>query len=82
MTVVELKTRPHQVIDSVVLRLEEVLKEAKEGKIASVAIAAIADDGAVWTSWSETDNFGALLGAVSRLAHRINVRQPVTETSE
>jgi hypothetical protein len=82
MTVVELKTRPNQVIASVVERLEEVLKDAKEGKITAVAVAAIETGGAVLTSWSETDDFAALLGAVSRLLYRLNVNQPATDAKD
>lgn len=73
--IVELKARPARVIASVVKRLEEILAEAKEGKIQSVAIACIHDTGEAGASWSETDNFSALLGAITRLQHRINVNQ-------
>ena len=76
MSVIELKTRPREVVDSVVMRLEEALKEAKEGKLSAVAIAAVESEGALITTWSETDDFGRLLGAIARLQHRINVNQP------
>ena len=82
MTVIELKTRPRQVIDSVVMRLEEALKEAREGKITAVAIAAVDSEGALLTMWSETDDFGRLLGAIARLEYRVNDTQPITETNE
>ena len=82
MTVIELKTRPRQVIASVVQRLEEVLADAREGKISAVAIAAVESEGALITTWSETDDFGRLLGAIARLEYRINVNQPASETNE
>jgi hypothetical protein len=74
---VELKTRPVLVNESVVARLEEVLAEARAGKIASVAIAGVESDGSIVSAWSETDDFGKLLGAVARLQFRINANQDV-----
>jgi len=40
-----------------------------------VAIATIALDGSIGSAWSETDDFGKLVGAVARLQHRLNVNQ-------
>jgi hypothetical protein len=79
MSIVELKTRSAQVVASVVMRLEEVLQDAREGKISAVAIAAVETGGALITTWSETDDFGRLLGAVSRLEYRLNDNQPTRE---
>lgn len=73
--IVELKARPALVTASVIERLEEVLLEAREGKITGVAIATVQNDGSVGASWSETDNFPTLLGSIARLQHRINVVQ-------
>jgi hypothetical protein len=73
--IVELKSRPAQVVESVVERLEEVLAAAREGRIVSVAIATISVDGSLGSAWSETDDFGKLVGAVARLQHRLNVNQ-------
>lgn len=75
MAVFELKPRPLQVHESVVVRLEEVLERAREGKVVSVAIATLNADGSVGSAWSETDDFGKLLGSVCRLEHRINTEQ-------
>lgn len=78
MPVVELKPRPLQVQESVVARLEEVLADAREGKAVAVAIATINADGSIGSAWSETDDFGKLLGSVCRLEHRINaVQEPL-----
>jgi hypothetical protein len=74
---VELKTRPAAISESVVARLEEVLAEARSGKIVSVAIAGVEVDGGIVSAWSETDDFGKLLGAVARLEFRINANQDV-----
>jgi hypothetical protein len=72
---VELKTRPAEINASVIARLEEVLAEAREGKIAAVAIAGVYSDGSTAQVWSQTDDFGKLLGAVARLEYRINFHQ-------
>lgn len=79
MTIVELKTRPREVVASVVQRLEELLTEAREGKITAVAIAALRTDRAISATWSETDDFAGLLGAVARLEYRLNAEQPMAE---
>lgn len=80
MSIIELKTRPLEVVESVVMRLEEILQDARAGKISAVAIAAVETGGATISVWSQTDNFGALLGAVSRLEYRLNANQPVTDS--
>jgi hypothetical protein len=53
--------------------LEVALKEAREGKLSSVAIAVVHRDGCITSAWSTPPSFGLLLGAVHRLAHRMNV---------
>lgn len=75
MTVVELKTRPVEVVESVVERLESTLAMAREGKITSLAIAMVESGGETSCCWSETDDFGRLLGSIARLQHRMNIRQ-------
>jgi hypothetical protein len=75
--VVEIKTRPASINESVIARLEDVLAEARAGKITAIAIAGLEIGGAIIAAWSETDDFGRLLGAVSRLEFRINSNQAV-----
>jgi len=73
--IVEIRTRPAQVVESVVERLEEVLTAAREGRVLSVAAVSITIKGSIGSAWSETDDFGKLVGAVARLQHRLNVNQ-------
>jgi Tfp pilus assembly ATPase PilU len=75
--VVEIKTRPASINESVVARLEEVLADAKAGKITSIAIAGLEVGGDIIAAWSETDDFGRLLGAIARLQYRINANQAI-----
>jgi hypothetical protein len=82
MKVIDFKSRPAIVHESIVDRLEEMLKDAREGKLASVALAAVNQDGSVVQSWSETDDFARLLGAVARLQYRINVRQDTAQVAD
>jgi hypothetical protein len=77
MAVVELKTRPAEVVATVIERLEEVLAEAREGKVVGVAIATINLDGSIGSMWSDTDQFPSLLGSVARLEYRLNHNQNV-----
>jgi len=75
--VVEIKTRPAEVIASVIERLEEALEKARAGDVVTVGIATVHRDGSIGCSWSETDDFGRLLGAVCRLEYRINANQGI-----
>jgi hypothetical protein len=75
MKVVEIKTRPAAIHESVVDRLEEALERARAGEVASVALAFVSSDGSTWCSWSETDDFARQLGSIARLQHRMNIRQ-------
>jgi alpha-beta hydrolase superfamily lysophospholipase len=77
MSIMELKTRPAQVKADVVERLAELLEKATRGEIESVAIAAVETGGVLVSTWSQTDDFGRLLGAVARLEHRLNANQNV-----
>ena len=54
---------------------EELLDAARSGKLVSVAIAGIDDDGCIVTACSETDDFARILGAIARLTYRVNVIQ-------
>lgn len=58
---------------NVIEPLEEALAEARDGRLSSVALAVVYRDGACGASWSELPSHAAMLGAVSRLAHRINL---------
>ena len=72
--IVELKTRPREVNQSIIEVLEAVLQEAREGCVAEVAIALVRPNGAANTSWSETDNAAALVGAITLCANRLSRR--------
>lgn len=58
----------------IVEMLEEVLVEAREGKLSSVALATVLRDGTTVSRWSYVPSYGLMLGAITRLAHRLNVR--------
>lgn len=64
---------PEGVSPDLITTLESVLERAREGDLSSVAIAYVYRDGTIGRTWSTPPCFGALLGAVSRLAHRMNV---------
>jgi len=80
MSVIELKTRPVEIVQTVIERLEMILEEARAGRISAVAIAVVTDNGATNCAWSETDDVGKLLASVARLQHKINVK--IDETNE
>jgi hypothetical protein len=63
--VVELETYPAAVQRSVIDTLETALAEAREGKVAAVALALVRPSGAINTSRSECDDVGRLLGAMA-----------------
>ena len=65
--------QPEGVSPDLVERIEEVLAKARAGELSSVALAYVYRDGAIGRSWSTPPCFGALLGAVTRLAHRMNI---------
>ena len=64
---------PEGVSPDLVSTIEELLAKAKAGELSSVAIAYVYRDGTIGRGWSTPPCFGALLGAVNRLAHRMNV---------
>lgn len=70
--VVELETRPQKSKKSVLETLENVLEEAREGRVAEVAIAIVRPNGAANTAWSDMDNAAGLLGAITLCAHRLS----------
>lgn len=69
-----LETRTEEVRKDVVATIREVLAEAEAGKIKAVAIAVVNSDGSTASSWSQSDVFAALAGAITRLQHRLQVR--------
>lgn len=50
---------------SVVEVLEDALRAARAGEVASVALAIVAHSGAICTSRSDTEDVGRLLGAMA-----------------
>lgn len=54
--------------------LEEYLVQAKEGKLSSIAVAAIDREGCSDVGWSRAPSGMLLVGAISRLLYRYNVR--------
>lgn len=67
----ELKTRPQQIQDDVIDKLENALAQARRGEIIGVAIAATSPDGAISVGYSQSDDIGRILGAVTYLQHRL-----------
>lgn len=57
--------------ESAIEMLETVLEQAKEGRVAGVAIAVVRPNGACNSSHSETYSAPALLGAVTLLNYRL-----------
>lgn len=73
--IIGLVTAQAKIDESVVMRLEDALSDAKAGKIAAIAIACVTPDGATYCSWSASFKFIELLGAVSRMQYRLNATQ-------
>jgi hypothetical protein len=59
-----------QTAKSVIEMLEEALRRAEAGDIASAALCYTTKDGGVGTGFSDADHFGALLGAIGLLQYR------------
>jgi hypothetical protein len=57
----------------VIERLKEALEAAEAGQISSIGIAVVNRDGSVNASWSDAPSYPMLLGAVHRLAHKIDM---------
>ena len=70
---------PLSVIDAeppaqdVIVTLERALEQARAGVLSSVALAFVHRDGAVSAEWSGLPWRPAMLGSISRLAHKINL---------
>lgn len=65
--IVPLESEPRG--EDVVAKLEEVLAEAREGKISSVAIAVVYRDGSSGRAWSTAPSLTALTGSIALLLH-------------
>lgn len=59
--------------DDVVETLEGVLLEAQAGRVSSVGIALVYRDGSVRSLWSTLPSTLMMLGAIVRLAHKLNL---------
>lgn len=64
---------PEPAAQDVIATLERALAQARAGELSSVAVAAVYRDGAVGAEWSTLPSRAAMLGSVSRLAHKLNV---------
>jgi hypothetical protein len=74
MSVVSLAPRQinQELQDSAIEHLEAALERVRSGETVTVGIAEVTSDGGTYTHWSEGININILLGALSRLAHKIN----------
>lgn len=59
--------------DSAIEHLEAALERVRSGETVTVGVAEVASDGGTYTHWSNSNNVNILLGAISRLAHKINM---------
>lgn len=73
MIVHQLVTRPQTISAEVVDLLERYLQLAKQGDIVMVAVAAVEPGGAAVHEASASDQHMLLLGAVTRLLHRMHI---------
>ena len=69
--IIELPKKPAPNNDAVIARLEEILEEAKQGKITSIAVCGTDALGNTWTGYEAGDHWAKLLGAVTFLQHRL-----------
>lgn len=69
-TVRVIEAEPHG--SGIVEMLEDWLKEARGGRISSLALAVVHRDGAISAEWSEAPSMPLLIGAASRLTWRLN----------
>lgn len=69
LTVIE----PEPLGADVIETLEYVMAKARNGEISSVALAYVYRDGRAGRTWSQAPCFAALLGAIARLAHCLNL---------
>jgi hypothetical protein len=68
LTVIEAEPIGEDVIE----KLSEVLSDAKRGELSSVAIAFVYRDGETGAVWSKAASAGLLVGAIARLAWKLN----------
>lgn len=73
MTIHQLVTRPAAISAEVVAVLEDYLQMAKRGEITAIAVAAVEPGGTVVHQASASDQQVLLLGAVTRLLHRMQI---------
>ena len=64
---------PEPPAPDLIATLERALEQARAGDLSSVALAFVHRDGAVSAEWSTLPSRPAMLGSISRLAHRINL---------
>lgn len=64
---------PEPASANVIETLEEALAEARAGRVSSVGVAIVYRDGVAGASWSDLPSRAAMLGAVWRLGHKINL---------
>lgn len=70
-----LAIEPEDPTQVVIEKLEEVLKLARAGELSAVAIAVVYRDGRTGARWSPSPRFASVLGAVDRLAYKLNQLQ-------
>lgn len=64
---------PETVDPGVVALLEVALAQARDGEIASIGLAIVYRDGVAGAKWTTGGSFMRILGAVHRLAHKLNL---------
>jgi len=70
---IRLVTRAQQHNEDTVAILEDFLRMAKSGEIIAVAVVGLEPSGASQSQSSATDKIVTLIGAVSRLLHRMHI---------
>lgn len=77
MTVIRLEPRQvdASLQSSAIEHLEAAIERVRAGETVTVGVAEVASDGGTYTHWSDSNNINLLLGAISRLAHKINMGQ-------
>lgn len=69
-----LSIEPERGDPSIVGMLEEVLSDARAGKLSAVGLAIVHRDGCSEARWSECPSIPAMLGSISRLSYKLNVQ--------
>jgi hypothetical protein len=65
-----IKPEPHG--QGCIALLEKALEEARAGRYSAIALAVVYRDGSPGAKWSLPFGVASLIGAVSRLAHKLN----------